>query len=304
MASIPTYALYGETQAELFEQRVHCESIPARSALFGWEIGLHRHDHFFQILNMSAGHGLLLGTDDPRALRASMLVTMPPRAPHGFRFSKDVQGHVVTLAGERVEAMLKPLPEIRSVLARPHVLDLAAPHAAWLRTRIEAHVAALAEECAGRTPERFALVEAHLTVLLIEIGRLLRAIAAERSAPEGPLGRQAVKFQSLIDRHFRHERLLSFYAERLAVSETHLNRISRAAFDRSALGLIHHRLMVEAARDLTFTLIPVKQIAFSLGFDDPAYFSRFFTRQMGLSPSQFRAVQARRSGSDGARRKS
>jgi len=304
MATIPTYALYGETKAELLEQWVHCESIPTRSALYGWEIELHRHDHFFQILNMSAGNGLMLGTDDSRPLHASVLVTMPPRAPHGFRFSEDVQGHVVTLAGERVAALLKPLPEIKSVLARPHVLDLAAPQAVRLRTRLEAHVAALAEECAGRAPERFALVEAHLTVLLIEIGRLLQALAAERSAPEGPLSRQAAKFQSLIDQHFRHERLLAFYAERLAVSETHLNRISRAAFDRSALGLIHHRLMVEAARDLTFTLIPVKQIAFSLGFDDPAYFSRFFTRQMGLSPSQFRAVQARRSGSDGARRKS
>ena len=63
---------------------------------------------------------------------------------------------------------------------------------------------------------------------------------------------------------------------------------------RSALGVIHDRVIAEAARDLAFTTLKVKEIGQSLGFDDPAYFSRFFTKSAGLSPRTYRAV--RRSG--------
>ena len=84
------------------------------------------------------------------------------------------------------------------------------------------------------------------------------------------------------------ERMVAFYAGRLGVSETHLNRICRAAFGTSALGAITRRLMLEATRDLTFTTMSVKEVAYSLGFEDPAYFTRAFLRATGETPGAFR----------------
>ena len=78
------------------------------------------------------------------------------------------------------------------------------------------------------------------------------------------------------------------------MSQTHLNRLCRAAFNESALGVINRRLVLEATRDLTFTFMSVKEIATSLGFADAGYFSRFFTRHAGVSPTQFRAAQQQR----------
>ena len=54
------------------------------------------------------------------------------------------------------------------------------------------------------------------------------------------------------------------------------------------MGAISQRIVLEATRDLTFTVLSVKEIAYSLGFDDPAYFTRFFTKHTGLTPTQFR----------------
>jgi AraC family transcriptional activator of pobA len=47
--------------------------------------------------------------------------------------------------------------------------------------------------------------------------------------------------------------------------------------------------MLEAKRQLHYTSNPISEIAFALGFDDPAYFTRFFTRQAGCSPRAFRS---------------
>ena len=52
--------------------------------------------------------------------------------------------------------------------------------------------------------------------------------------------------------------------------------------------LLHQRLAREATRRLVHVAMPVSQLAFELGFDDPAYFCRFFKRQTGLSPRAYR----------------
>lgn len=52
--------------------------------------------------------------------------------------------------------------------------------------------------------------------------------------------------------------------------------------------VVHERLLQEARRMLRFSGMPVGEISYQLGFADPAYFSRFFTRRAGVPPSQFR----------------
>jgi AraC family transcriptional activator of pobA len=61
-----------------------------------------------------------------------------------------------------------------------------------------------------------------------------------------------------------------------------------AATGQSPIQLIHARIVLEAKRQLHYTDRPINEIAFALGFDDPAYFTRFFTRLSGASPRAFR----------------
>jgi len=52
--------------------------------------------------------------------------------------------------------------------------------------------------------------------------------------------------------------------------------------------LIAERIVLEAKRDLVFSALSIQQIALRLGFEDQAYFSRFFTQNAGLPPRQYR----------------
>jgi AraC family transcriptional activator of pobA len=298
MGSVPTYALYGESEQIHLGQWLHCESIPTRSARFNWEIRPHRHRDFFQILHMSGGSGTAALEDGVAPLVPPVAVTVPPRAVHGFRFSRDVEGSVITLLADRAGRVLQASPRLRAAMIRPRVLPLGDDAAAG--EAVARGVAAAMREYAGGATGRDGLIEAHLSIALLTLGRLACATLAPDDPAAERLGARAAQFRMLLDREYRRRRPVAYYAERLAVSETHLNRICRRAFGRSALGVINARIVLEATRDLTFAPMSIKEIAFTLGFEDPAYFTRFFTRHVGVTPSRFQAAQQGRSGAVGA----
>jgi AraC family transcriptional activator of pobA len=98
------------------------------------------------------------------------------------------------------------------------------------------------------------------------------------------------RFKALLNASFREQREIAFYANLLGITPTQLNRVCREELQQSALGVINNRLVMEAKRDLAYSSLSVKEIALTLGFSDPAYFSRFFTKQTRHSPTDFRAL--------------
>jgi AraC family transcriptional activator of pobA len=91
-----------------------------------------------------------------------------------------------------------------------------------------------------------------------------------------------------VDRHFKTHRPVDFYANELGVSAAHLNALCRRLTGRSALQIVHERLLLQAKRSLIYTAMTISEVSDSLGFSEPAYFSRFFKRYTGLAPKEFR----------------
>jgi AraC family transcriptional activator of pobA len=98
------------------------------------------------------------------------------------------------------------------------------------------------------------------------------------------------RFVVLVEAHYRDHWPVSRYAAQLGLSTERLNRLTRLATNRSALALIHDRLLREACRHIVYVAAPISSLAFDLGFDDPAYFCRFFKRRIGSSPKAYRAA--------------
>ena len=97
------------------------------------------------------------------------------------------------------------------------------------------------------------------------------------------------RFQALVERDYRAPRSLSAYARELGVTPTHLSRVARGLTGFSASRLILERRLLEARRALAYTSLQIAEIAYMLGYSDPAYFARVFARAAGESPSAFRA---------------
>jgi len=92
----------------------------------------------------------------------------------------------------------------------------------------------------------------------------------------------------LLEEHFSSERRLRFYADALSMTPDRLNDHVKRASGVTAGHLIRQRVLTEAKRQLVFTGQAVHEIAYDLAFADPSHFTRFFRRQTGMTPQQFR----------------
>ena len=132
------------------------------------------------------------------------------------------------------------------------------------------------------------MLQSLISALLVWVGR--RSQALEHAETQGQdRGREHLqRFTRLLESHFREHRPIEQYASELGISAAHLNALCRRLAGQSALQLINQRLLLEAKRSLVYTAMTINQVSDSLGFSEPAYFSRFFKRGSGLSPKAFR----------------
>lgn len=94
-------------------------------------------------------------------------------------------------------------------------------------------------------------------------------------------------FQSLVEETYHQHRPASFYSTTLGTSLSTLNRKVKDELGQSVKQVVSERLAIEARSALRTGDRSVKEVAHSLGFSDPLYFSRFFKKQFGRSPSAY-----------------
>ncbi len=285
---LPSYSLYGEQGRAADIEWLHCESIAERSRLHDWEIRPHRHELLYQILFIRAGQAELTLESQSTRVRGPCVVTVPALAVHGFHFSSDVDGVVVTVLEPHLRRLLASEAALadRLLPLRHHALDRGGA------AEVGAAVLALRTEYQGTAAWRALAIDAALLRLLLALGRRLPD-ANDTPAPHGARALEHVRrFRGLVESRFREQPALSACAAELGITPTQLNRVCQQVLGHGALGVLHARLVLEAQRELAYTNLSVKQIAFDLGFSDAGYFTRFFQRRTGSGPTAWRSAAA------------
>jgi AraC family transcriptional activator of pobA len=284
--SVPTFLLYedggGEPVAE--PDFVHIETIGARAVLHNWEIRPHRHGALHQFLILLTGQVRVDAEGRVQVLAAPGLLVVPIGLVHGFTFTPDAEGFVLTVADRFLERRIEsgqdePLtyPLDVSAISLQDAEDLV-----LLRSAFEF----LHHESPWARPGRGRATAACLDLILVAAAR--RLAQPREAAGSNPTRLLVAHFRALANRHAAEGWSARRYARELGVSVETLSRACRSASGRSPMRMVHDRLMAEAKRSLMYTALSVQEIAFSLGFEDPAYFTRFFGRREGCSPSEFR----------------
>lgn len=97
-----------------------------------------------------------------------------------------------------------------------------------------------------------------------------------------------IRFKQLIEENYVSQKNVSAYAELLNMNPSCLNELAKRTTGITAGELIRNRVIDETKKLLYSSGMSGKEIAFELGFDDPAYFSRFFRKYTGLTLKEFR----------------
>lgn len=123
---------------------------------------------------------------------------------------------------------------------------------------------------------------------------LLHRFASHRSPNLYKRDARIIALLELIEKHFKEQKPVSFYATHFGLSSKRANEILKDVFGLSISGLCQQLLILESKRALYNGVHSVKEIAYHLGFSDQSYFSRFFKKHTGLSPEKFRSQFADR----------
>ena len=275
-SQIQSYSLFGET-SELVDA-LHVESIQSRSQLHNWELKPHRHARFHQLLFITNGGGAA-GLDGRNlALPPPCIVNVPHSVVHGFHFDPGTAGWVISLTSDLVDQCLTANEGVRAPLNRASVLEMPA----------DLHILAdrIHREYCRQGFARAQVLRGLAAVLTALVARAIDTVQGSGDDARGnPL---FARFEALVERDFRQRKPLADYANELAVSPTHLNRIVHQATGHAASHILNNRVLREARRLLIYTNLTAAGVAYELGFADPAHFSRVFTRGTGVPPRVFR----------------
>jgi len=182
------------------------------------------------------------------------------------------------------DAFLHRLPYFQADPPRA-ALSLAPAAARQVRTRL----GAMRRELADYARDSVDLLRAQLHETLIVLAR--EYAAAHRVAPQRPTHRVVSRFMELIERDAARRHRIADYAAELAVTPGHLSVLCTQYAGQRAKRLLHNVLVSRARRMLLYTDESAARVAALLGFDDPSYFSRFFRRETGQTPKEFRGAR-------------
>lgn len=302
---LPAFTLYGEAPSGPGALLLHIESIDSRSRLYDWEIDAHVHQGLHQVLWLRTGHVAAMLDETRVSVGGPCALVIPPGVAHAFSFSPGSDGHVFTVNATRLTEGEAPGhggvgEALQTLFARPRSLS-PVPDGVEVE-RLQALFEALLAEHQASDDAAGAINPVPLWLARAVVWRLAQlALREDRDSAKGAQGgrraasadRQSLytRWVVLMESHYLEHWPVSRYAERLGLSTERLNRMVRAETGQNAQALLHARLAREACRRLVHVAVPVSRLGFELGFEDPAYFCRFFKRLTGLSPRAYRAAQ-------------
>ena len=288
MSDIPHYFLYGEDAPSDALAYVHIASLQESLPKHNWEIHPHRHDNLHQLLIVEQGSVLAEINDKSREEQGPCILSIPPKEVHGFVHQPDVKGYIITIEQSfllnlfndtereefpglfRTPQVARPQPDSRTAWTMEHLTPQ------LLGEYRHAEV--------GQSP----MIGAYLKILFILLQRSLDPVLIKDTQQDARISNHE-QFMNLLEEHYLQHWTVDQYAEQLGLTCGRLNRLCQHYSGQNALEIIHERLLTEAKRQLIYTQLSAKEIGYKLGFKDPGYFSRFFSRKSGIAPGKFKA---------------
>ena len=137
---------------------------------------------------------------------------------------------------------------------------------------------------------QYELLISYMKIFLIAASRS-KAEQQPQAIPSDKKNKEPVILQNLkeaIENDFKSKHTPNDYAVLLNISPNALAKIAKKYFNKTLTNLIAERIIIEAKRELYLTNKSIKEVAYELGYDDEYYFSRFFKKNVNISPQVYR----------------
>jgi AraC family transcriptional regulator, transcriptional activator of pobA len=246
----------------------------------------HRHSFYHLVLFVS-GTGTHSIDFSNFKVKPYQVYFMIPGQVHSWHFEKKVDGFIVHFN----EALFSSFLLDRHYLEKfPFFQGISEEGIVQLPVEIHGRVTAifesLLEEVANQKLHSLDMIRLRLLEFFNVVARSGTGGRQKSIPPQKQLLLRS--FRQLIDQNFRNSRLPKDYAGLLYITPNHLNALCQDLVGKTAGELIRDRVLLEAKRLLTNAGMTVSEVAYDLQFQDNSYFNRFFKKETGITPEEFR----------------
>jgi AraC family transcriptional activator of pobA len=279
---VPEFFVYGEPSRSLDVGFLHVETVRERDNVHLGTVSPHKHPHMGQITFWISGRGRYQIEDSDWDFSAPAVSFVPSDVVHGFVIEPGADAIVVSIAND----ILNELQSRTTLSVSAPVFVTGSAHlSAWSQTR--AVLETLSKEYREGLVGSERILPELVAVVLSYIARLNAGRVGPNASPAVAL---AIAFRQLVDETYKEAWPVDRYVSALGTTPHLLDKSVREVLGKSVKDVVLDRRLIEAKRLLKFTIRPVEDIAFSIGFKDPAYFSRFFRTHVGQPPSKWRST--------------
>jgi len=247
----------------------------------------HKHDFYLTVL-FTHGTGWHEIDFKRHNVSPGSLFFLQPGQTHHWEFTPDIEGIILfhSLAFFQLNCPLQNLADFPFYRTRREVplmqLESKALDLFW------ANLQSLSSEYQSKEPYKYSRISSLLNCFYIDAARIYAAgVPWTRTETSGYAGKFH-QFEALIEEHFAGEKSAAYYAGLMNMSAKHLNRISKECSGMTSTEVITEHVLLEGKRLLSNQELNLNELAFALGFDEYAYFSRLFKKHTGETPSDFR----------------
>jgi AraC family transcriptional regulator, transcriptional activator of pobA len=242
----------------------------------------------FDVIWIKKGKGLLESEGQDFALSQNAMHCIFPGHARKITIEQGTQGYYISFAIEFLKlsegycnssAWLEQYDSCKNII-------LSAVIEKEMQAEFEIVAKKMTWEFSNYFNRRLELLKGLLNVFMIYFSRTSNAIT--HAAVPNREKELVNKFISLLKRNFSSKKLVNDYASLICVSPNYLNRIVKKITGFTTRHHIQQQIILEAKRQAMYSSVSMKQIAYNLGFDNLAHFSKFFKNNCGVSFSDFK----------------
>lgn len=254
----------------------------------------HRHD-FYEILYVTEGDGTHFIDSNAYPIEPNTFYFISPGQVHYWETTVPIQGEILVFTDDFLllapadYMVLHELSFFHAVEGGPTLRLGEADH-----RQVSTLYRAIAQEFQSHEFRTSSVLRAYLHILLIQIQRICATREVEAGNKQDKTGQKLTRrFKQLITKQAVIGQSVQTYAGQLSVSVNHLSKTVKGTTGYTPGQLIRKEIVLEAKRLFQHTDLTATEVGYRLGFDDASYFGRFFKREVGTTPGQFRQALPR-----------
>lgn len=277
--------LYGKSSIEFVKGLVYIYPFGVIGRENNNTIKPHIHNNQFQIFLVIEGSTVLIHNDEKTLVSAPSFITIPKNTEHGFEHQTEMKGWIISLSDAVLEHMIKR--ETEAVIAI-ETFQLTEVVKDTFSEVVFKNMLECIEEYHQDNLGKLLMLESMIGKIIVLLSRIPQTTPLRIFNKDNSSIIHFRRFSQLIRESYTYKKSIEQYAAELNITTGHLSRVCNIIAQQHPKEVIMDYFINESKVLLSDMEKSINEIGYSIGFDDPSYFSRIFKKKTGITPNEFR----------------